>query len=330
MDSLIKWTWLAALGLGAAGCSADGDNGDSGTPTAPNETDPAAQLQVVDEFTQTSYNSVNILWVIDPAWQSEISNHVAQLETFYELLLLHGIPWKVAVMTPQTDVELTRGELYGIHQHVTDLQNMGSNYQVFGDTPTNFRGAVHWHLTERTEDYPDFYFAGGHLSIVAFADSRDETPPGFISRQDFVQFLDDQDSTISASISAITVGIPEVRDSWVEYANATGGIVTSSPNAELNLERIALASLGLEKSWTLSEVPSVAPPTILQTYRANQRRLTLGEDYTFDYATNTITLTGEAPLAGTKLTVTYQRRIEGPAGGRGGDDDPTDSPTPTP
>ena len=334
MHRMIKWTWLASAAgvatLASVGCSG-GSATDTGTETsitAPEETAP--DLTVVDEFTQDTYNAVNVLWVIDTSWATPYLEHVDQIAVLYEQLLLHGIPWRVALMTPATDPEPLRGELQNEHQFVESFANLPNNYAIFpSGGQNNFRAAVHWTLTERIEEYQEFYFAGGHLSIIAFTDNDDRTPPGFIGQQEFIDFLlDKQDVSTSVSISAITVGNPEIRDSWLDYAEPTNGVVTTSPNVALNLERVALASLGLTKTFTLSEVPAVAPQSLILTYRGNQRRLSIGEDYEFDFQRNAITLFGQAPFAGSRLTVTYQRRVEGagdaPADGA---EDPTDGGT---
>ncbi|MEN0064309.1 MAG: hypothetical protein AAGA48_19320 [Myxococcota bacterium] len=203
-----------------------------------------------------------------------------------------------------------------------------SFYSLFGGGPTQFRAAVYQTLTERFEEFQDFYFAGGHLSLIAFADTVDDSTVDFVDQPDFIKFLGKQDATRTASISAITVGDPDVRRFWQEAANQTGGVVTSSATPSVNLERVVNASLGLTKTFVLQEVPAVAPRSLVITYRGNQQRLVLGEDYSFDFPRNAIELNGPAPFTGSRITVKYQRRVEGeigapppPATDDGGGDD---------
>lgn len=310
MNRMFQWAWVLLATAATVGCAGDDTPTDSGMPVdVPPETSP--ELQVVEEFTQTQFDVVNILWVIDPGWQTAIGNHFTPgpLDEFYDLLLINNVQWQMAIMTPLTDPELLRGELRNIHDTLPAPIN--SPYIVLGTGPTNFRAAVEWTLTERLEDFPDFYFGNGHLSIIAFADTADQTPPSFIGRQAFIDFILKQDVTGTASISAVTVGEAAIRDSWREYATPTGGVVSTSNNASLNMERMALASMGLTKSWTLQEVPATAPQTIVQTYRGNQRLLEIGKDFTFDFNSNSFEIIGDAPFTGTTFTVTYQRRVDG-------------------
>lgn len=307
MNRMLPWIGVLALGT-TLGCTGDEGGTDSGAPIpVPIETAP--DLTITDEFEQTQFDAVNIIWVIDPEWSSALDPHRTAMDAFYEILLKHSVRWRVAVTTPLTDNELTRGELRNEHQ--TLPSPAGSPYGVFGYGPTNFRAAIEWTLTERVEEYPDFWFAGGHLSLISFADTPDQTPPGFIGREDFLDFLEKQDVVRTVGISAITVSSPPVRDAWREYADPTGGVVASASNPTSNLEAVALASLGLQTVFVLSEVPAAPPDTAILTYRGNQRRLFLGKDFDFDFQRNAIELRGEAPFAGTRIEVRYQRRVDG-------------------
>ncbi|MEM6926810.1 MAG: hypothetical protein AAF602_07790 [Myxococcota bacterium] len=320
MNRMLQWTWMtwaAGAGITALGCTPGSDDGESDTGDAPVEDTAAPEeivpdLTITDEFTQDAFTAVNILWVIDPNWNA-LAEHRDALAAFYEQLLLHNVPWKVALMSSSAEPEEDRGELLNDHSAVYGLENMGVFYSVPGfNSPNSFRGVVEWTLTERLEEFQDFYFAGGHLSLISFTDRRDlSTTQLSSSYPEFLDFLAEQDVSRTVSVSAITVGDTEVREEWERYQEDTGGVVTSSVNPEVNLERVANASLGLTKSFELSEVPAIAPQTLVQTYRGNQRRLFIGEDYEFDFRTNEITLSGPAPFEGTRLTVRYQRRVEG-------------------
>ncbi len=334
MYRTLQWTWMACvvgLGITASGCTPGDDGGATGdTGVDEPELLGAPDLTVEDVFTQTTFPAVNIVWVLDPTWDPVFREHRDIMGVFYEQLLVHGVPWKVGLMFPVTEPPEAWGQLYNTHSAVASLDSMGQLYAV--STPeqqSRFRAGVRFLMEDRyleDEDIQEFFFAGGHLSIISFDDSADETPPGFVGRQEFLNFLDEQNVVSSVSISAITVGNAtpdeaDIRQEWIDYANATGGVVTSSANPALNLERVVNASLGLTKTWTLSELPAVAPQSIVSTYRGNQQRLFIGEDYTYTTARDaddaivpTITLLGPAPLAGTRITVRYERRIEGPTG----------------
>ncbi|MEN0067472.1 MAG: hypothetical protein AAGA48_35400, partial [Myxococcota bacterium] len=97
------WTaWAVVIGLATLGCTSDSGTSDSGVVT-PGVVETVPDLEIEEEFTQTAYNSVNIIWVLDPEWDEAIDPHVDELQTaFYEQLLLHGVPWRVAIMSPLT------------------------------------------------------------------------------------------------------------------------------------------------------------------------------------------------------------------------------------
>ncbi len=291
--------WLALAVLGCNGDKTETTDTDPGTPHT-GRTGSGIE-EVTDLFEQDLVDDVDILWVVDADWDEGMDGIDAGLDLIEETLLLNDVDWRMGVLdstdqNQQFGLIGTKWQAYPTPNGAFVLGFPGPESKVYEGVYTAFE------LRKDNEANEEFLRSSAELYVLVVTDRNDDSRTGDLDTKDWKDWFSVLEPSNARRLGVVTVSskVPY----WEERA-VDASVRTSATNLPKVLDEMILEAIRLETSFTLSQVPSVVPPTIEVIYKDHPTVYNLDQDYTYDAATNTITFKRVRPPDTSIVRVKY-------------------------
>jgi hypothetical protein len=290
------WVVLSVLG-----CEGGGD----GTEDTNDGTD--TDLPWIDDvIAQTTYEKVDIAWLIDPEWDEGVTHLNEVVQDGAEVLLLADADWTQGVINVSSPAS---GPNFGLFarrwQSYPPPPNPYTVGQAFEDP--KHRGAAYTALDLKAQvpQNEDFVRSDAHLYLIVLGDRVDATPDELITRPAFLDWLDGLPSD-SKRLGAI-VGIDEVK-AYFETLSADvgpGGLVYQVGSFSQAIQDQMRTAINQRSSFPLSQIPSEPPRHVTVDVRNEETEYDLDTDYLYNAVLNEITFLEYVPPVGSQVLVRY-------------------------
>ncbi len=309
---------------------------DTGPTTETRVTTDSGQVWVVDRFEQASPLAVDILFVIDDScsmspMQAELSQ---SFPLFMSYLLGSGIDYHLGV----TSTSIVSGASYcGGSYRDGELVSVQGTRWIDPDTPNpesvfsqmatlgtrgsgceQGLGATYRALDPQFNSANDgFLRADAELHTIVMSDEDDQTEPQVITLADFKSWYDGLKPTpeatsfhslvcTSADGSTCSLGVGQ---RYISVSEDVGGIVADirDPFDDF-IDSLGLLAAGLQRSFTLSEVPQVDTLAVEVVNDVGATLLFDEQDWSYDAAVNAVTFVSYLPEPGSQVIIRYTPR----------------------
>jgi len=299
---MLRALTLAVVLIGCNGGKSD-HTGDTGPAT------PPGPAEITDSYTQTITSPVDMLWVIDRNWSDGLAALDEDLLDYeFQLLLLADPSWKMGMLDSTTENQ-NDGIIYPQFSTWPNQNPIGTKPP---QGPSKVREAIHLALELRKDNHlnQDFIRPGAGLYVIVFTDAEDasqDPPPGTgvtsqISQKDFNTWFEGYTPSATKRLSVITT--TDAKKYWSKHLEG-GGILYEVGSFRKAVQTLFLDAIGQKTVFQLSQVPADPPETVTVTYRNHDTDYALGDDYSYDPVTNTISFDKLIPPPDAIISITY-------------------------
>jgi hypothetical protein len=293
-----------------------------------NPPDLATPLQV-DNITQVTIPSVDVLWVIDNSCSMEEEQTALRnsFSDFMHYFTDSGLDYHVGVVSTDMDARQQSGKLqeddsgdgsryidtsYSADQAVESFRQR-ANLGTGGSSEERGKDAAWGALVdEANATNAGFYRDDASLSIVVISDERDQS---HTSQNEFISWMENlKTGDAVATFSSIVGPEPngcrtaEVGRGYLEVTEAVGGIEWSICTDDWSglLTELGLQAAGLRREFFLSLVP--VEDTIQVTVDADGTAETFeaGTDWTYSRTRNSVTFADYVPDPLSVVSIQYE------------------------
>lgn len=288
------WLALALLACSGDDETTDTTTADTGVP------------YVEDVFVQAVKPKVDILWLVDAAWDEELDEPV--VESAIETLLLAGTDYRMGVL----DVTETGSEKGLILKKWESWPTPAGAFSLgTAGGPPLVREAVYTALELRKEvaQNKDFRRTDAHLYLLVFTESDDASDDDPIGRRDWLDWARALNSD-SVRLGAITTGA--AAGSWSALSEDLGepGVIFEAGSFRRGVDTLMRDAIGQRTTFALTQTPSEPPTEVVVVVRERPETFEVDDDVVYDPTANTVTFSQYVPPPGAEIRVRY--RVDAP------------------